>query len=84
MKLVIDIPEETYTATCQGHMLPPDVTNVIEAIKAGAPLPKHGYLIDIDTLKMEADDKKLEQILLKIEREGKNNGQIPDRAPGTV
>ena len=68
MKLVIDIPEETYVATCQGSMLPPDVTNVIEAIKAGALLPEHGYLLDIDTLKMEADNKKLEQILLKMEK----------------
>ena len=71
MKLVIDIPKETYTATCQGHMLPPDVTNVIEAIKAGAPLPEHGYLIDIDALKREVDNKKLEQILLKVETEVK-------------
>ena len=71
MKLIIDIPEKTYTATCQGHMLPPDVTNVIEAIKAGAPLPKYGYLIDIGTLKMEADKEKLKQILLKIETEVK-------------
>lgn len=74
MKLVIDISEETYTATCQGHMLPPDVTNVIEAIKAGAPLPEHGYLIDVDALKTEADKNKLEQILLKIESEVKSNG----------
>lgn len=74
MKLVIDISEETYTATCQGHMLPPDVTNVIEAIKAGTPLPEKGYLIDIDTLKKEADKKKLEQILSKIETEVENNG----------
>lgn len=74
MKLVIDISEETYTATCQGHMLPPDVTNVIEAIKAGALLPEHGYLIDIGTLKTEVDNKKMKQILLKMEMEVKNNG----------
>lgn len=52
MKIVIDIPEESYKATCTGCMLPPDVENVVQAIKNGAPLPKgHGRLIDADELK---------------------------------
>ena len=38
MKLVINIPETTYDATCKGNMLPPDVKNVVEAIKNGTPL----------------------------------------------
>ena len=40
MKLIIDIPEETYKATCDGCMLPPDVENVVQGIKRGTPLPK--------------------------------------------
>lgn len=47
MKIVIDIPEESYKATCDGCMLPPDVENVVQGIKNGTPLPKgHGDLID--------------------------------------
>lgn len=38
MKLIIDIPEETYKNTCDEKMLPPDVKNVVEAIKNGTPL----------------------------------------------
>ena len=38
MKRIIDIPEETYKATCNGSMLPPDVDNVINAIKNSTPL----------------------------------------------
>ncbi len=39
MKLIIDIPEETYQATCNGSMLPPDVANVVIGIKNGTQLP---------------------------------------------
>lgn len=47
MRIVIDIPEETYKNTCDEKMLPPDVKNVVEAIKNGTPLRKgHGRLID--------------------------------------
>lgn len=46
MQIVIDIPEESYKATCNGCMLPPDVENVVQGIKNGTPLPKgHGDLI---------------------------------------
>lgn len=38
MKLIIDIPEETYRATCYGSMLPPDVKNVVNGIKNGISL----------------------------------------------
>lgn len=52
MEVVINIPDETYKATCNGSMLPPDVKNVVEAIKNGTPLPKgHGDLIDRRELK---------------------------------
>lgn len=48
-EIVLKIPEETYKNTCNGSMLPPDVTNVINAIKNSTPLPKgHGKLIDAD------------------------------------
>lgn len=38
MKLIIEIPEDSYEATCNEYMLPPDVKNVVEAIKNGTPL----------------------------------------------
>lgn len=48
MRLVIDILEDTYKATCSGSMLPPHVENVVNAIKNGTPLPKgHGRIVDI-------------------------------------
>ena len=51
MQIVIDIPEESYKATCKGNMLPPDVENVVNAIKKGTPISKgHGRLGDLDEL----------------------------------
>lgn len=38
IKLVIRIDEDSYKATCNGCMLPPDVENVVNAIKKGTPL----------------------------------------------
>ena len=46
MKLLIDIWEDTYKATCRGSMLPPDVENVVQGIKNGIPLPK-GHAFEI-------------------------------------
>lgn len=47
MQIVIDIDENSYKATCSGSMLPPDVKNVVNAIKNGIVLSKgHGALID--------------------------------------
>jgi len=52
MELIIKIPEDSYRATCSGSMLPPDVKNVVNAIKDGTPLPVgHGNLIDVDCLR---------------------------------
>lgn len=49
MKLIIDISEDSYKATCNGYMLPPDVENVVQGIKNGIPLPKgYGRIADID------------------------------------
>lgn len=46
MHIVIDIPEESYKATCNGCMLPHDVENVVQVIKNGTPLSKgHGRLM---------------------------------------
>lgn len=46
IELVIKISEDSYKATCNGWMLPPDVENVVQGIKNGTPLPKgHGRLI---------------------------------------
>ena len=49
MQLVIEIPEESYKATCNGCMLPPDVEDVVQGIKNGTPLPQgYGDLITKD------------------------------------
>ncbi len=51
MKIVIEIPENSYEATCNGCMLPPDVENVVQGIKNGTPLPEgYGRLGDLDEL----------------------------------
>jgi len=51
IELVIKISEDSYKATCNGYMLPPDVANVVQGIKNGTPLPKgHGRLIDADAV----------------------------------
>lgn len=51
MKIVIDIDENSYKATCSDSMLPPDVKNVVNAIKNGIVLSKgHGDLIDRNIL----------------------------------
>ena len=56
MKLVIDISEESYKATCNGYMLPPDVENVVQGIKNGRPLPKgHGFEVTKDGEIIEKD-----------------------------
>ena len=38
MQILIEISEDSYKATCNGHMLPPDVENVVQGIKNGTPL----------------------------------------------
>ena len=55
IKLVIKISEDSYKATCNGCMLPPDVKNVIKAIKTSTPLPKGQKLIILseDAVKRE-------------------------------
>jgi len=56
MKIVIDISDDTYKAVCNGCMLPPDVENVVNAIKNGKPLPeRHGDLIDRNSLELDSD-----------------------------
>jgi hypothetical protein len=54
IELVIKISEDSYKATCNGWMLPPDVEDVVQGIKNGTPLPKgHGKLGDLDALREE-------------------------------
>jgi hypothetical protein len=54
IELVIKITKDSYKATCNGWMLPPDVENVVQGIKNGTPLPKgHGKLGDLDALREE-------------------------------
>ena len=53
IKLVINISEDSYKATCNGYMLPSDVENVVQGIKNGIPLPKgHGRLIDDERISL--------------------------------
>lgn len=70
IEIVIKIPEDSYKATCSSSMLPPDVKNVVNAIKNGTPLPKgHGRLIDADKLKQRiqmADDDIMEEDWYKL------------------
>lgn len=40
VELVIKISEDSYKATCNGSMLPPDVKNVVESIKNATLLQK--------------------------------------------
>ena len=51
MQIVIDIPEDSYKATCKGSMLPLDVKNVVQGIKNGILLPNgHGRIGDLSEL----------------------------------
>lgn len=53
VELVIKISEDSYKATCNGSMLPPDVKNVVESIKNATLLQKeHGDLIDVNDIKV--------------------------------
>ncbi len=64
MQIVIDIPEETYKATCDGCMLPPDVENVVQGIKNGTPLPKgHRGIVDLKSVQWVFDDAIVEDAL---------------------
>lgn len=66
IEIVIKISEDSYKATCSGSMLPPDVKNVIDAIKNGTPLPKgHGKIGDLTKLYNEIDKRN----------KGKNKGK---------
>lgn len=49
MKIVIDIPEDSYKATCDGCMLPPDVKSVVQGIKNGVPLPDGAEILTKET-----------------------------------
>ena len=61
MQIVIDIPEETYKATCNGCMLPPDVENVVRGIKNGTPLPKvHGRLMILSENRLKENQINLD------------------------
>ena len=64
MNLIIDIPEETYQATCNGSMLPPDVKNVVAAIKDGIQLPdEDGILIETEewTMILNSEHQQLQK-----------------------
>lgn len=42
IELAIKIPEDSYKATCNGCMLPPDVENVVQGIKNGTLMSMYG------------------------------------------
>lgn len=56
IEVVIRVSENSYKATCNGNMLPPDVENVVQGIKNGTPLPEGcGRLIDANKLIPDSD-----------------------------
>ena len=56
VELIIKISEDSYKATCKGSMLPPDVENVVKAIKNAIIIPNgHGDLKDMGNLKYVFD-----------------------------
>jgi hypothetical protein len=64
MRIIIDISEDSYKATCNGYMTPPDVENVVSGIKNGTPLPKgHGRLIDADAFQKYCFNKNFDKRL---------------------
>ena len=90
MEIIINIPEDTYVATCNGSMLPSDVENVVNAIKGGTPLPKgHRRLISeedmlavimfsklFDTAKIREVKEVLLSIPTIIKADGGVDGEI--------
>lgn len=68
MQIIIDIPENSYKATCNGCMLPPDVENVVEAIKNGTPLPKVFDKIRAEINTMCGDIETIADILAIIDK----------------
>lgn len=71
IELVIKISKESYKATCRGSMLPPDVENVVNAIKNGTPLPKgHDRLVEAHAVvKALFDHKTIDDVPTIIERD---------------
>ncbi len=64
MRIILDISEDSYKATCNGYMTPPDVENVVSGIKNGTPLPKgHGRLIDADAFQKYCFNKNFDKRL---------------------
>ena len=74
MRIVIDIPEDSYKATCNGSMLPPDVENVVQAIKDGTPLPKgHDRLVEVkEVVKALFNHKTIYDVPTIIEADKEN------------
>jgi len=61
MQIIINISEDTYKATCNGRMLPPNVENVIQGIKNGTPLPKvHGRLMILSENRLKENQINLD------------------------
>jgi len=64
IEVVIRISEDSYKATCNGHMQPPDVENVVRGIKNGTLLPEgHGRLIDADAFQKYCFKKNFDKRL---------------------
>ena len=75
MKIVIDIPMETYKKFMINWT---GTTNIIHAVRYGTPLPKgHGRLIDADALTEKAPEIKeyldvLAPTIIEADTENKN------------
>ena len=83
MQLVIDIKEATYDAVCKRNMLPPDITDLMEATKNGTPLPKgHGALKDEDKIIKAIEDRveflrKNDAVFMRLRKDIDILGYIP-------
>jgi len=60
MKLLIELPEDVYISVCNESMLPPDVTNVLNAIKGGQPFFKNATNGDMIKAMLPVFDVKIE------------------------
>ena len=74
MKLVIDIPEETYNEVCwRGlHLCPRDENNLVKVIENGTPLDKHDEEVIKNTVESIWGKPPYTELLDKIKAEIKN------------
>lgn len=63
MEIVINIPESYYEGVLLDRILETTLDGILEAIKNGKVLPKHGRLIDADTLMQDYGNDDVKTLL---------------------